>query len=132
MKRDLDTGKSLDAVAAAAGLEAQDSGDFGAQGSIQGIGAAPEVNRTALALDQGAIGGPVQTPAGAVVFEVVSRQRFDPQEFATQRDSLRASLERSELNRMLGSLLDQRKREMKVNYDRPLLEQFNLLGDKKS
>jgi len=132
MKRELEAGKSLDAVAAATGLQAQDSGDFGAEGSIQGIGAAPEVNRAALALDQGAFGGPVRTPAGAVVFEVTSRQRFDPQAFAEQRDSVRASLERSELNRMLGSLLDQRKREMKVNYDRPLLEQFNLLGDKKS
>lgn len=132
LKRELDGGKSLDAVAAAAGLETQETGDFGAEGSIQGLGAAPEVARAALSLETGAIGGPVNTPAGAIVFEVTSRQRFDPQAFAEQRDSLRASLERSELGRMLGSLLDQRKREMKVNYDRPLLEQFNLLGDKKS
>lgn len=132
LKRELDGGKSLDAVAAAAGLEAQETGDFGAEGTIQGLGAAPEVAKAALSLETGAIGGPVATPAGAIVFEVTSRQRFDPQAFAEQRDSLRASLERSELGRMLGSLLDQRKRELKVNYDRPLLEQFNLLGDKKS
>jgi len=132
LKRELDGGKSLDAVAVAAGLEAQETGDFGAEGTIQGLGAAPEVAKAALALDTGAIGGPVRTPAGAIVFEVTSRQRFDPQAFAEQRDSLRASLERSELGRMLGSLLDQRKREMKVNYDRPLLEQFGLLGEKAS
>ncbi len=56
------------------------------------------------------------------------RKAFDAAAFATEKAATRATLERNEVNRLLGSLLDQKKREQKVNYDRPLLEQFGLLG----
>lgn len=126
-KRELQAGKALEAVAAELGAEVADSGEFAASGNIQGLGTHPEIAAAALALEPGQFGGPVKTPTGAVVFEVVSRQRFDPQAFAGERDLTRANLERTEVNRLLGSILDQRKRELKVNYDRPLLEQFGLL-----
>ena len=41
----------------------------------------------------------------------------------------REALERNEVNRLLGSIIEQRKREAKVQYDKPLLEQFGMLGD---
>ena len=41
----------------------------------------------------------------------------------------RETLERNEVNRLLGSIIEQRKREAKVQYDKPLLEQFGMLGD---
>ncbi len=129
---ELAAGKSLDDIAKSFGLEPRDSGEFGATGTVPGLGAVPEVGRLAMSLGVGQVGGPVRTPAGAVLFEVASRRSFDPAAFAAEKATTRANLERSEVNRLLGSLLDQKKREQKVNYDRPLLEQFGLLGDGKA
>jgi peptidyl-prolyl cis-trans isomerase D len=121
-------GQTIDEVAKSFGLEARDSGEFGATGTVPGLGAVPELARLAMSLGQGQIGGPVRTPAGAVLFVVTERKAFDAAAFATEKSATRTNLERSEVNRLLGSLLDQKKREQKVNYDRPLLEQFGLLG----
>ena len=49
--------------------------------------------------------------------------------FAAERDQTRQALERNEVNRLLGSIIEQRKREANVQYDKPLLEQFDMLGD---
>ncbi len=128
-RAEIAAGKTLDQVAQSFGLEPRASGEFGASGSVPGLGAAPEVIQAALELAPGQIGGPVRTPSGAVLFEVTDRRSFDPTAFAAEKATTRASLERSEVNRLLGALLDQKKREEKVNYDRPLLEQFGLLGE---
>lgn len=131
-RAEMAAGKTLDEVAKSYGLEARDSGEFGANGTVPGLGAAPEVIETAMKLAPGQVGGPVKTPGGAVLFEVVDRRTFDPAAFAAEKEATRASLERNEVNRLLGALLDQKKREEKVNYDRPLLEQFGLLGESKA
>jgi peptidyl-prolyl cis-trans isomerase D len=132
VRASLGAGKSLDQAAQELGLSVQESGELGATSTIPGLGAAPAVVQEALKLPPGGIGGPLETPSGAVLFEVVERKTFDPTAFAAARETTRASLERSEVNRLLGSVLDQKKRELKVNYDRPLLEQFGLLGDGKT
>ena len=116
----------MDGAAQELGLSVQESGELGATSTIPGLGAAPAVIAEALKLPPGGVGGPIETPSGAVLFEVVERKTFDPTAFAAARETTRASLERSEVNRLLGSVLDQKKRELKVNYDRPLLEQFGL------
>jgi peptidyl-prolyl cis-trans isomerase D len=128
----LGAGRTLDQAAAELGVTVQESGELGANSTVPGLGAVPAVVQEALKLPAGAIGGPIETPAGAVLFQVAERKTFDPTAFAAVRESTRASLERSEVNRLLGSVLDQKKREQKVNYDRPLLEQFGLLGDGKA
>jgi len=128
-RTEIAAGKTLDQVAQSFGLEPRASGEFGANGTVPGLGAAPEVIQAALKLAPGQIGGPVRTPSGAVLFEVTDRRSFDPTAFAAEKAATRASLERSEVNRLLGALLDQKKRAEKVNYDRPLLEQFGLLGE---
>ena len=128
-RAEIAAGKTLDQIAQSFGLEARASGEFGVNGPVSGLGAVPEVTQAAMKLAQGELGGPVRTPSGAVLFEVTERRSFDPAAFAAEKEATRASLERSEVNRLLGSLLDQKKREEKVNYDRPLLDQFGLLGE---
>ncbi len=123
-------GRTLDEIASQLDLTVESSGEFVRGGTIAGLGAVREVADAAMALEAGQIGGPIETPSGAVLFEVVARTRFDPEAFAAEREATRASLQRDEVNRLLGAILDQKKREQKVNYDRPLLEQFGLLGDK--
>ena len=121
--------KSFEALAKELELEVKEGGEFGRGGSVTGLGNAPELIDAALASNQGEVGGPVLTSQGAVLFEVTSRTSFDPMAFLSEKQATRESLERNEVNRLLSSLVEQKKREMKVQYDRPLLEQFGLLGN---
>ncbi len=122
-------GKTLDAVAQELGLTAQDSGEFGAEDPIRGLGLAPAVASQALAAEPGSLGGPLETAQGAVLFQVTERKRFDAIEFAGQRTALRESLGQQEFGRLLQALIEKRRAEITVNYNRELLEQFDILAE---
>lgn len=122
-------GKTLDQIATEMGVQAKDSPEFGSQGGIPGLGLNPELARTALALDAGQIGGPVPDAQGAVLFEVKERKRWDPIQFATARAQTRQTLEQEKLGQLLSSLIERRKRELGVEYDRRLLDSFGISPD---
>lgn len=122
-------GKTLDAVAQELGVAVQESGEFGENDPIRGLGVVPEVAKEAIAAQAGAIGGPVATPQGAVLFQVTDRKRFDPIEFATQKTALRDSLEQQEFGRLLQALIEKRRAELTVNYNRQLLQQFGIVDE---
>ena len=128
-RADLAAGKTLDNLAQELAVEVKDGGEFARGGSVTGLGNSPELIQAALAAQQGAIGGPLLTTQGAVLFEVTARKSFDPMAFLAEKQTTRETLERNEINRLLSALVEQKKREMKVQYDRPLLEQFGLLAD---
>ncbi len=125
----MSAGKSLDEVAKGLGVEVRDSGEFGASGSIGGLGQAPELNRAALALEVGGVGGPVATPQGPVLFQVATRRHFDSIEFAAKKSETRAQLEQEAVNRLLLSLIEKRRQELDVEYNRELLEQMGMLPE---
>ena len=77
--------QGLEAAAAELGIDPVDAPEFGATGTIQGLGFAPAVNEAALAAEQGELVGPIETPQGAVLFEVTERKGFDAEELASQR-----------------------------------------------
>ncbi len=128
-KSELAAGKTLDAVAKELGVEVKESGEFGRDGSVTGLGQAPELIAAALAGRAGEFEGPVPTPQGPALFQITARKGFDPAAFANEKTATREALERNEVNRLLGAVVEQKKRELKVNYDRPLLQQFGLLGE---
>jgi peptidyl-prolyl cis-trans isomerase D len=128
-RAEISGGKSLDDVARELDVEVKEGGEFGSGGSVTGIGNAPELIAAALAARPGELGGPILTPVGAVLFQVTERKSFDPASFATEKQATRETLERDQVNRLLGAIIEQKKREQKVQYDRPLLEQFGLIGD---
>lgn len=121
------SGKSLDDVAKELAVEVKESGEFGRDGNIQGLGDSRALVAAALAGKAGDVGTPVLTEQGAVLFQVTSRKGFDAAAFAAERDQTRQALESNEVNRLLGSIIEQRKREANVQYDKPLLEQFGML-----
>jgi peptidyl-prolyl cis-trans isomerase D len=125
-------GKTFDQVAAELGLEVQESGEFGSGGAISGLGMAPRVAEAALAMDEGEVAGPFGISRGGVLFEVVSRTRFDPAAFAEAREDTRDRLESDELRRLLSSLVQQRRTELGVQYDRGLVETLDLAGTEPS
>jgi peptidyl-prolyl cis-trans isomerase D len=123
----LASGKSFADVAKELAVEVRESGEFGREGTIEGLGEARGVVAAALAGKVGDVGAPVLTDQGAVLFEVTARKSFDATAYAAERTQTREALERNEVNRLLGSIIEQRKREAKVQYDKPLLEQFGML-----
>ncbi len=123
-RRALEGGKSLDDVAAELELEVEESGLFGARGTVGSLGPAPAVAAAALALDEGGIGGPLPTARGLVLFEVSERKRFDPELYAQEEPATRENLRGERLNQMMGALLAQRREELEVTYDPQLLANF--------
>lgn len=121
-------GKSLDDAAKELGAEVRESASFGARGGIQGLAGSEAVAQAALALGAGQVGGPVAIGNGAVLFQVTERTRFDPAKFATEKAQKRSELESREFQALLDSLITQRKLELKVTYDRRLVDELGL-GD---
>ncbi|MEM7482961.1 MAG: SurA N-terminal domain-containing protein [Acidobacteriota bacterium] len=118
-KADIDAGtKTFDQVAEELELTIEESGEFGGGGAIQGLGFSPRISEAAMSLDQGAIAGPYGTTQGAVLFEVTERTQYDPTAFAEAKEQTRRSVEGQELQRLLVSLLQQRRLELDVSYSR--------------
>ena len=126
-RQKLDAGSSLDEVAEELGVTVRESGPFGRGDSIAGLGSSPEVASAALALDIGEFAGPLTHDNQALLFEVVERQRFDPQEFEARKEQARASVRSERLNQLLASLVTQRRDEMGVTYDERLLRSWDLV-----
>lgn len=121
-KASLGPERTLEDVAAELGLTVEQSEEFAAGGAIGGLGAAPEVTREAMKLAEGAIGGPVATPQGAVLFRVTSRTSFDPAAAAPRRDEVRQRLVGERLNQLQQALIQHRREELGVTYSRQVAE----------
>jgi peptidyl-prolyl cis-trans isomerase D len=119
-------GTPFDDAVKGLGLEAQDSGDFGRTGQIQGLGQARPVAEAAFALQPGELGGPVDLPAGGALFELVRKTPFDAAAYAKDKDAQRQQLQRDEADRLLSSILTERRKAVGVTYDPKLLEQFKI------
>ncbi|HVT15901.1 MAG TPA: peptidyl-prolyl cis-trans isomerase [Thermoanaerobaculia bacterium] len=128
-RKEMALGKTLDQVAAELGTAAKESAEFGAQGSIPGLGYSPQVSKAALALGPGQVGGPVPDAQGAMLFQVAERKGWDPAKFASVREQTRQTLQQERLRRLKSSLLEQRLRELKVEYNTGLAPQLGLAPD---
>lgn len=125
-RSEIDAGdKSLDDVASELEVEPVDAPEFGKTGTVQGLGFVPAVNQAALAADQGDVVGPIETPQGAVLFQVTERKQFDPKELAERRDEIRGQLVQQRTDRLLSSLIFERKRrEGGIRLSRALQEEM--------
>ncbi|NJL27336.1 MAG: hypothetical protein HC897_05315 [Thermoanaerobaculia bacterium] len=125
-RQQLVAGKTLDQLATELGVEVKESGEFGLREQIAGLGRVPEVNAAALALQQGAIGGPIKDNQGAILFEVVERKGFDRQAYEAAKESTRAVKENERLNQLLTSLIEHRRRDLSPQYSAEVLERFKV------
>jgi peptidyl-prolyl cis-trans isomerase D len=125
-RREITLGKTLDQVAGELGAEVKQSEEFGGQGSIPGIGYNPELTKTALALQNGQVGGPVADAQGALLFQVTDHKGWDPTQYAANREQTRSNLLQEKLARLQSALIEQRRRELGVEYDRQFLNQYDL------
>jgi peptidyl-prolyl cis-trans isomerase D len=123
-RKELGQGKTLDQVAAELGVTAQETPEFGGQGQIPGLGYSPQIAGAALALPPGQIGGPLPYAQGALLFQVTDRKVWDPAKFAAVRAETRSTLQQQRFNQLIGSLVEQRRRELGVTFNQRLLDSF--------
>jgi peptidyl-prolyl cis-trans isomerase D len=126
LKQERASGKTLDQIAADLKLPVKETPEFGAQGGIPGIGLNPELARAALSTEAGKMGDPVPDMRGAILFEVKERKNWDPIQFAAAKQQTRSTLEQEKLGQLLASLVERRRREMGVEFDRRTLESFGI------
>jgi hypothetical protein len=122
-------GKSLDQVGADLGITAQESGEFGRDGSISGLGFNAELARQALGMRVGQVGGPVADPMGPVLFQVTERKTWNPQEFQAAKAQTRERLEREQVGRLVQSIIEQRRRDLGLRYNPSLLDALGITGE---
>jgi peptidyl-prolyl cis-trans isomerase D len=125
-RSELAAGKTLDQVAAELGVPVKETAEFGGDGTIPGIGYNPELAKAVMALPTGQVGGPVADAQGALLFQVTDRKSWDPKLYATNREQTRSTLLRDKLTRLQGALVDQRRRELGVEYDKQLLQTLDM------
>ncbi|MFL6195707.1 MAG: peptidyl-prolyl cis-trans isomerase [Thermoanaerobaculia bacterium] len=125
-KRQIAGGKTLDQAAAELGLQVQESQEFGGQGMIPGLGYNPDLTKAALALQTGQVGGPVADSQGALLFQVTDHKGWDPKQYAANREQTRSTILQQKLSNLEGSLIEKRRRELGVEFNRQFLDQFGI------
>jgi|CXWL01.1.fsa_nt_gi peptidyl-prolyl cis-trans isomerase D len=128
-KAEVLAGKSLDDVAAELGVAVQDSGEFAKNGSIQGLGFDKPVIDAAFKGQAGELVGPVKSTQGAVLLRITERKGFNAIEFNQEKDSLRDRLESEKLNQLVGSLIQSRRQEAKIDYNSAFAEQLGVVAN---
>lgn len=88
----------------------------GLSGNIQNL-----IN-SALGAEAGSVKGPLVVDQGAIVFEVVERKKFDPQEFATTKDSTMQALQEAEFPKLRASLLAALRQKADIEINNSLIQ----------
>ncbi len=128
-RQEIEKGKTFDQVAAELAVPAKESPEFGASGSIPGLGGSPQLAKLAMSLPVGKVGGPVTDAAGAVLFEVLERKSWDPAKYAAAKDQTRRGLVQQRLNTIVGALIERRQRELGLEYNSQLLSTLGVGPD---
>ncbi len=128
-RREIQQGKSLDQAAAELAVQVKETPEFGATGTIPGIGTSPQLIKLAMSLPTGQLGGPVADTQGAVLFQVTDRKSLEPAKFAAAKDQTRQNLQQQKLGSILGALIERRRRELGVDYNRKWLETLGITPD---
>jgi peptidyl-prolyl cis-trans isomerase D len=122
--RELSSGTTLATLAARYGTEVKTTTQFGPNGPVPDIGAAPDLASAVFRTAQGQAGPPVTVPNGYVLFRVLTRTEADRSAFQKQKDELRESIRSREADRLIRAYLKQVRSERKVEVNERLLASF--------
>lgn len=122
--RELASGTTLAALATRYETEVKTTPDFGPQGPVPDIGAAPRLVEAVFKTPAGQAGPPAPVPAGFVLFRVLTRTQANPADFETQRAELTESLRAQEAERLIRSVLLQMRADRKIEVNEELLNSF--------
>jgi peptidyl-prolyl cis-trans isomerase D len=122
--KEMATGATLASLAGRYGTEVKTTTEFGPNGPVPELGAAPELAAAVFKTPQGQAGPAVTVPNGYVLFRVLTRTEGDRAAFAAQKDQLRESLRGREAERLTRAYLAQMRSERKIEINEPLLASF--------
>ena len=129
-RSEIEAGRPFGEVANELGLEITSSDEFGHGGVVTGLGVSTGVTEAALKMTTGAVGGPVTTPQGIVLFEVTDRKTFDPEAYQEAKEDTRGRLESEQLTRLQQAIISQRLLEADlVEYNGQLAAELGLTGE---
>lgn len=126
-RRALERHGDLAAAANALGLEVTSSGPLTRGRSLPRTGGtSPELEKALFGPDseEGARGA-APVPAGAVLYEITARERFDPREFASQKDTLRGELANRRELELMDAVLTKLRERYAIEVNQPLVDQVN-------
>lgn len=118
--------KDLAAAAQELGIEVKESESISRTGNIEGLGSAQAMVEAALGMEVGGLSQPVETSSGAVLFQVMERNRFEKTTYETQKAEIRKSEEDKRLSQLTTALIEQRRRDLAPQIDAQLVEEFGL------
>lgn len=118
--------KDLATAAKELGVEVKESESITRTANIEGVGSAQKVVEAALEMPVGALSQAVETSSGAMLFEVMERNRFEKATYEGEKSKIRKAEEEKRLGQLTTSLLEQRRRDLAPQVDAQLVEEFGL------
>ncbi len=122
--RELSAGATLVALAGRYGTEVKTTTEFGPNGPVPDLGAAPELAAAVFRTAQGQAGPPVAVSNGFVLFRVLTRTEGNRGSFQAEKEQLRDSIRSREAERLTHAYLQQLRSTKKVEVNEPLLASF--------
>jgi len=107
-----------------AGLEAKTTDMISRSMPIGDAGVGAQLETTAFSLPVGAVSDPIVTEHGAAILKVLERKDATPEEFAKQKDSLRADLLNEKKNKFFSAYMNKARQKMKININRETIAQI--------
>ena len=125
LKQAMAADATLESLAKKLNLKIETPEAFPKGGPIPGLGAPKAVLDAVFAAKPGELKGPIAVAErGAVVLRVESISPFDPAAFEKEREALREGLRGQKSNRLLQALVQKRRSDLKVEFNRELLSRM--------
>ncbi|HEY6066596.1 MAG TPA: peptidyl-prolyl cis-trans isomerase [Thermoanaerobaculia bacterium] len=122
--KELASGTTLAALATRYETEVKTTPDFGPDGPIPEIGAAPRLSEAVFKTPAGQAGPPIPVPSGFVLFRVLTRTQADPATFDTQKLALAETLRAKEAERLIRAVVAQMRADRKIEVNEEVLNSF--------
>jgi peptidyl-prolyl cis-trans isomerase D len=122
--RELASGTTLATLAPRYEAEVKTTPEFGPQGPVPDLGAAPRLLVAVFQTPAGQAGPPAAVPSGFVLFRVITRTEANPAEFATQKAQLIETLRAKEAERLIRAVVAQMRADRKIEINEELLNSF--------
>jgi peptidyl-prolyl cis-trans isomerase D len=122
--KELSAGATLAALAPRYQTDVKTTTEFGPNGPVPEVGAAPELVAAVFQTPQGQAGAPVPVPGGFVLFRVLTRTEGSREALQTQKEELTDTIRTREAERLTRAYLQKVRAEQKVEVNEALLSSF--------
>jgi peptidyl-prolyl cis-trans isomerase D len=125
LKQAMTADTTLEGIAKRLNLKIETPDAFGKAGPIPGLGAPKAVLDAVFATKPGELVGPIAVAErGAVVVRVDSVTPFDAAAFEKEKEALRESLRGQKSSRLLQALVQKKRSDLKIEFNRELLSRM--------